>query len=140
MTTAPMLAYHSDKKTKAAILRQLRAHAKADEIVKGKYWQDGKGCAVGCTVHSDQHAEYEVRFGIPQALARLEDTIFEGLPNARAKEWPVAFMSVIKPGADLSRIHWQFLHWTLTDERVNPGIRHLLVRDAIKRCADLMAD
>jgi hypothetical protein len=84
------------------------------------------------------HAEYEPRFGIPQMLARLEDTIFEGLPNAEAKKWPIEFMSAIKPGADLSCVGWQFLHWMLTDEKVNPGINHPLVRDAVRQCADVL--
>lgn len=46
-----MKAYHSDPEVKTAILVQLRAHAEADELVKGVYWKDGKGCAVGCTLH-----------------------------------------------------------------------------------------
>ena len=96
-----MLAYHNDQNLKADILKQLRAHKKADEIVKGQYWENGKGCAVRCTVHSSDHAAYETKFGIPIMLARLEDTIFEGLPNGRAKEWPIQFMSAIEPGADL---------------------------------------
>jgi hypothetical protein len=133
-----MIAYHGNPKVKSNILKQLRAHAKADEIVKGQYWEDGKGCAVGCTVHGSLHAEYEPRFGIPQMLARLEDTIFEGLPNAEAKKWPIEFMSAIKPGADLSCVGWQFLHWLLTDEKVNPGINHPLVRDAVRQCADVL--
>jgi hypothetical protein len=136
MTT--MLAYHGNEAEKVSILAQLRAHHDADEIIKGHYWEGGKGCAVGCTIHSGNHAEYETRFGIPQALARLEDTIFENLPNGTAKEWPLRFMGAIKPGADLSRVSWQFLHWLLTDEAVNPGINHPLVRDAIKQCADVL--
>src|SRR5262245_12955032 len=133
-----MLAYHNRQTDKDAILVQLRAHYEADEIIKGQYWEGGKGCAVGCTIHSGAHVEYEPRFGIPQALARLEDTIFEGLPNGTAKEWPIRFMSAIRPGADLSHVSWQFLHWLLTDEEVNPGINHPLVRDAIKQCADVL--
>ncbi len=133
-----MIAFHNSRKDKSAILSQLRAHAKADEIVKGKYWQGGKGCAVGCTIHSDDHAEYEVRFGIPIMLASLEDRIFEGLPNTEAQKWPIQFMSAITPGADLSRVGWQFLHWLLTDEKVNPGIEHPLVADAVKKCADVL--
>jgi hypothetical protein len=136
--SAVMLAYHGDPKVKRAILKQLRAHAKADELVKGRYWENGKGCAVGCTVHSDSHVAYETQFGIPQMLARLEDRIFEGLPNERAKAWPVQFMAAIKPGRDLSRVGWQFLHWLITDKAVNPGIEHPLVRDAVKRCADVL--
>jgi hypothetical protein len=133
-----MRAFVDTTVTKAAVLRQLRAHAKADEIVKGRYWEDGKGCAVGCTIHSGDHAEYEPRFGIPIMLARLEDDLFEGLPNGQAKAWPVAFMSAIRPGADLSRVGWQFLLWLLTDNKVSPGIDHPLVRDAVRQCADVL--
>jgi hypothetical protein len=133
-----MLAYHSDPKKKIDILKQLAAHRERDEIVKGMYWQEGKGCAVGCTIHSGEHMEYETRFGIPMMLARLEDSIFEGLPNEVAKEWPLEFMGSIKVGADLSRVGWQFLHWLLTDKEVNPGIDHPSVQDAVKRCADVL--
>ena len=133
-----LIAYHNDPSIKTAILKQLKAHAKADEIIKGVYWEGGKGCAVGCTIHSDDHTEYETRFGIPQMLAKLEDCIFEGLPNRKAKAWPIRFMSAIKPGQDLSLVGWKFLHWLLTDKKVNPGIDHPLVRDAIKQCADVL--
>jgi hypothetical protein len=122
------------------ILSQLLHHAQADEIIKGIYWENGKGCAVGCTIHSGDHAEYEPLFGIPQALARLKDCMFEGLPNADAKRWPRRFMSAVRPGADLSRVRWHFLHWLLTDKEVNPWIDHPLVCDAVRRCADLMRD
>lgn len=40
-----LLSYHGDKAVKAKYLRRVRAHEKADEIVKGTYWQNGKGCA-----------------------------------------------------------------------------------------------
>ena len=130
-----MIAYHSDPKLKAAILATLQMHHDADEIVKGRYWEGGKGCAVGCTIYSGNHAEYEVRFGVPQMLAYLEDRIFEGLPNKRAKTWPIEFMGAIEPGADLSRVGWRFLHWLLTDKVVNPGIEHPIVTDAVAQCA-----
>ncbi len=105
-----MLAFHETTVTKPQIIKQLKAHAKADEFIKGKYWEDGKGCAVGCTIHGSNHAEYETRFGIPQMLAKLEDCIFEGLPNDKAKKWPLRFMQAIKPGADLRTVGWEFQH------------------------------
>lgn len=83
-----MKAFHNDPKIKAKYLKRVRAHAKADEIVKGRYWEDGKGCAVGCTIHSSNHSAYETELGIPRILARLEDTLFENLPNVLAKTWP----------------------------------------------------
>ena len=133
-----MLAYRNDPSIKSAILLQLQRHHDADEIVKGQYWERGKGCAVGCTIHSGDHVQYEPRFGIPRVLAHLEDTIFEGLPDAVAKQWPLRFMSAVRIGSDLSLVHWQFLHWLLTDKTVNPGINHPLVRDAVKQCASVV--
>jgi hypothetical protein len=133
-----MLAYHNDHSIKAAIIAELNVHAAADDFIKGKYWVDGKGCAVGCTIKSGDHMEYESRFGIPVMLARLEDRIFEGLPNDDAKAWPIQFMDAIAVGSDLSRVGWQFQYWLLTDKAVNPGIDHPLVRNAIKKCANVL--
>jgi hypothetical protein len=132
-----MRAYHNDHQIKANILAQLAAHRAADQLTKGWYWRDGKGCAVGCTIHSNDHAEYETRFGIPQMLARLEDCIFDGLPNEQAMAWPERFMGAIVPGSDLSRVGWQFLHWLLTESRIG-AFAHPHVRDAVKDCADVL--
>ena len=90
-----MLAFQNPKYPKEAILAQLKAHQAAEEIVKGQYWENGKGCAVGCTIHGAAHGKYESRFGIPAQLAHLEDLIFEGLPNGEAKEWPLRFVRAI---------------------------------------------
>ena len=133
-----MLAYHGNAKEKSAILKQLRAHAKADEIRQGFYWEEGKGCAVGCTLHGSDHAEYEPRFGIPEVLARLEDRIFEGLPNVEAKKWPIAFMSAIKSGADLSDIWPQFAIWLLADPA--KGVIRFAKTDAQRAAIDGVAE
>jgi hypothetical protein len=93
-----MLAYHSDPAIKAHYLARVEGHAAADEIIKGQYWEAGKGCAVGCTVHGGSHCDFERELGIPQMLAWLEDVIFEGLPNRVAKTWPERFLSSISPG------------------------------------------
>lgn len=130
-------AYHNDPQIKADILAQLAAHREADQLVKGQYWRDGKGCAVGCTIHSNNHAEYETQFGIPQMLARLEDCIFDGLPNEQAMVWPERFMGAIVPGSDLSRVGWQFLHWLLTESGIG-AFAHPLVSDVVKQCADVL--
>ena len=132
-----MLSYHSDETIKTRYLARLAAHADADEIIKGRYWEGGKGCAVGCTIHGDTHQDYERELGIPQMLAWLEDVIFEGLPNRLAKAWPERFLSAINPGTDLSRIGWQFLHWLLSESRL-AEFDHPLVKDAVKQCADVL--
>ena len=133
-----LIAYHNDPQIKADILAQLAAHRAADELVKGQYWRNGKGCAVACTIHGSNHAEYETRFGIPQMLARLEDRMFEGMPDEQSQLWPERFMGAIEPGADLSRVGWKFLHWLLTDKSINPGIDHPSVADAVRQCADAL--
>src|SRR3954466_7421798 len=109
-----MLAFHNTTVTKPEIIAQLEAHAKADTIVKGQYWEDGKGCAIGCALESirvirgyasidhSSHATAESETNIPQVVWRLADRIHEGLPNDTAKEWPLRFMQAVNPGADLS--------------------------------------
>ena len=131
-----MQAFLGDPSIKAMYLERVRAHAAADEIIHGKYWEDGKGSAVGCTIHGSDHSKYESVLGIPIALARLEDTLFEGQRNGDDKAFPERFLLAAKVGADLSRVHWKFLHWLLTEELA--GREHPLVRDAIKQCADVL--
>jgi len=111
-----MLSYHNNPGIKAAILRQLSMHREADQLVKGQYWEGGKGCAIGCTLHSGMHMEYETRFGIPVVLARLEDRLFEGLPNKKSQEWPERFMGAIGVGRDLTMVWPRFALWLLTVE------------------------
>jgi hypothetical protein len=132
-----MLSYHSNEAVKARYLARVTAHADADEIVKGSYWQGGKGCAVGCTIHGDTHQDYERELGVPQMLAWLEDLIFEGLPNKLAKTWPERFLVAISPGRDLSPVGWQFLHWLLTESGLGE-YDHPQVEDAVKQCADAL--
>ena len=138
-----MLAFHNDTTIKDNLLAQLQAHYDADEIIKGKYWEGGKGCAVGCTIHSSNYSEYESRYGIPEMLARLKGTIFEGLPNEKAKKWPLRFSNAITPGTDLSRVGYQFMYWNLTENLVlgdsdNVEVQKAIIqcREAIKQCAE----
>jgi len=129
-------AFHSDPALKAKYLDRVAAHEAADEIIHGRYWEHGKGCAVGCTIHGSEHADYETKLGIPQAIAQLEDTLFEGQRNGDAKTFPRRFLAAITPGADLSRVQWKFLHWLLTEELA--ARNHPLVKDAVKACADVL--
>jgi hypothetical protein len=131
-----MLAFHNDPAIKAKYLTRVEAHAAADEIIQGAYWERGKGCAVGCTVHSSLHANYETELGIPRMLAKLEDRLFEGMTNGSAKTFPASFLNAITPGADLSRVGWQFLHWLLSEELASRDDPR--VAQEIKACADVL--
>lgn len=110
-----MKAFYNDPAIKQLYLDRVTAHEKADEIIKGAHWQNGKGCAVGCTIHSGLHLSYETELGIPEVLAQLEDYFFEGLSNEEAKTWPRRFLSAIKVGADLSQVWPKFAIFLLTD-------------------------
>jgi hypothetical protein len=52
----------------------------------------------------------------PTAIAYLGETIFENLPDAEAKLWPLAFADAIRPGADLSGVIPQFMSWLMLDD------------------------
>ena len=121
MNSKTMKAFHGDVAIKAKYIGRVLAHAEADQIIHGKYWENGKGCAVGCTIHGSDHMAYEREGIAPVMLARLEDSLFEGMTNGRAKQFPLQFLSAIKVGADLSLVGWKFLHWLLTE-----GLDHAL--------------
>src|ERR1700753_3407086 len=128
-----LVAFHGSQEEKTAILAQLQAHHDADEIVQGKYWENGKGCAVGCTIHGTDHAAYEPKFGIPMTLAHLEDAIFEGLTHGDAKAWPLRFMTAIHPGTDLSMVWSKFACWMLA------GLSKVKDEACAKAVADVLA-
>jgi hypothetical protein len=139
--TNTLIAYHGDSAIKAEYLARVRAHREADELIHGTYWKDGKGCAVGCTVHSGDHSRYEAELGIPIQLARIEDGLFESLPNGQAMLWPEAFLDAIPVGADLRIAYWQFMHWLLVDptEGVIRFAKADRTKDAIGKVGDLYA-
>ncbi len=99
-----MTAYPN--KDKAMYLARVKAHRKADELVRGIGWESNgqtRGCGIGCTLHTYDHSKYPKLLGIPIQLAYLEDWLFENLPDGHL-EWPERFLSAIIEGADLSRV------------------------------------
>ncbi len=115
--SAPLRAFHGDAAIKAEYLARVERHRLADAIVQGVYWQHGRGCAVGCTIEGSDHARFETELGIPRMVACLEDTIFEGLTAAEARDFPAAVLQAIPVGADLSCVGPQFLLALITRVR-----------------------
>ncbi len=129
--TQTLVAYHGDPELKARFLQELQWHQDQDAIIQGTYGDtdDGgewKGSAVGCSIHSmnringtslstGDHSAYEPTLGIPEWLAHLEDTIFEGLDKPLAKTWPIRFADAIPIGADLAPVRWEFCTFLLQD-------------------------
>ena len=115
--TTVLRAFHNDPKVKEKYLARVRAHREADEIIHGTYWSRGKGCAIGCTIHSSEHSQYETELGIPKWLAYLEDVIFEGLGNSQAQLFPEKFLKAIPIGAVIGDdVQHKFFIWLLTDK------------------------
>lgn len=108
-------AFHGEVAVKEKYVARVKGHAKADEIIKGSYWEGGKGCAVGCTIEGGDHDRYETELGIPKELAYLEDVIFEELPNKEAMKFPLRFLNAIKVGSDLSLVVAKFVIWQFED-------------------------
>jgi len=108
-----MRAFHGKEEIKKRYLERVRGHRLNREIIHGYYWADGRGCAVGATIHGRDLFAYERELGIPASLAGLKDRIFEGMPNADAVRWPEDFLSAIRPGTDLSNVWPLFAVWLL---------------------------
>lgn len=111
-----MLTFHNDPAIKEKFIARVKAHKEADRLVKGQYWENGKGCAVGCTLEGSSHIEYEFQLGIQEWLARVEDRIFEGLPNELAMKWPLEFLEAIPVGKNLSEVWPKFCIFLMLDE------------------------
>ena len=105
----PLLAFHNDPAIKAKYLARVENHILMNNLVHGKGWEGGRGCAVGCTLEAYDHARYPTELGIPEWLARLEDSLFEGMSLEKSKTWPRDFLAAIRPGDDLERIKAPFM-------------------------------
>jgi hypothetical protein len=107
--------------TKKEFVAELVKHQEADDFIRGTYWKNGKGCAVGCSIESvsrlknlelknfSDHEKYPELLGIPEWLAQLEDALFENMALKKSKSWPVDFAEAIHTGADLEKIRVPFL-------------------------------
>lgn len=105
--------------TKDELLKELKWHQEQDNFVRGKYFENGKGCAVGCSLETlnrtkginlifSDHSQYPIHLGIPEWLARVEDEIFEGVSVERSKTWALEFIEAINPGSNLEKIKASF--------------------------------
>jgi len=125
------------------VRNRLESHYDADEFIKGVYWENGKGCAVGCMTESINPYDSSLwdDLGIGLFLPKFCDAIFEGLPNDEAKEWPLRFWTAIESakGKDLGLVHWKFLHWIL-DDQLKKFHTHKIVGEALKEVSKGISD
>jgi hypothetical protein len=131
------VAFKNKPELKEKYVTRMEAHAKADELIQGTYWENGKGCSTGCLMHSSTpHKKMETVLGIPETVAYLNDRIFEGLDKGDAQKFAQDFIRVIPVGADLSLITPKFMVWLMKDLRkYAKGYPDVL--KALKTVADL---
>jgi hypothetical protein len=112
-----MQAYFCDQALKDEFVARMQAHILADEVIQGTSFDNGRGCAVGCTYDEYDHSLGPSRLGFPEWYEHLRGTIFEGLPNERnvdflsikiseAQKWAYDSLNVVKPGVDLEKVKY----------------------------------
>lgn len=95
MKNKQISAWNGLQETKNYYLKRMLAHVKADEIAQGVWWEDGKGCAIGCLLHDDNPSYIETELGIPTWVGYLVEKLFEGLENNDAKSFPIEFIKAV---------------------------------------------
>lgn len=101
-----MSCYHNNPALKTKYVKRMKAHILADELIRGEGWDNGKGCAVGCTFNYYNHVKGAAESGIPEWALRLIDRLHEGVSrDYQYKGEPVAlaFLRSIKSGSDLTK-------------------------------------
>jgi hypothetical protein len=83
--------------TQETFAEMARRHRAADMLLAGNFnMVGGQACSVGCFCHDYglMPGDFEglaKLTGYPEAAHRLQETIFEGLPEAERADWHVAF-------------------------------------------------
>jgi hypothetical protein len=112
-------AFHNDPEFKSQLVAAAIEHRKSDDYIAGAYAEGNgrfRGCSVGCSLHDVQklrgvkvvdHGDHELlaqTLGVPEWLCRLQDSIFEGLPDDKRSRWTERLYAAIPIGADLEPV------------------------------------
>jgi hypothetical protein len=140
-----MLSYKNDPTLKEMFVAEIRRHREEDRIIQRAYEQgsgeDWQGCSVGCAVHSinlmfdkdygrNDHSVYAIELGIPTWLARLQEHLFEHLPQDEAVLFPERFAEAVPVGADLGPVKWQFCAYLMRES--GKVVSGLAISDSLK--------
>lgn len=110
-----ILAFHGEPSLKSAVMDRLREHRRLDTIAQKVYFENGRGCHLGCITHVNDgaHETAERLFGIEQRIGYWLEAIFEGLPPKKCAAWVLESTEAIPAGADLSKCHHHLAVWLL---------------------------
>ncbi len=130
-------AYFNDKTIKEKYVKRIVCHRKADELIHGKYWENGKGCAIGCILEEPEgcHKLFESELGLPVWLAHVVDYLFEAMRNGKAKEFPEQVLKSIKIGVNLDITYHKFCLFLLKEVCKNTG--NEIVKPSIDKVVEL---
>ncbi|TXH09127.1 MAG: hypothetical protein E6R04_09005, partial [Spirochaetes bacterium] len=130
----PVLAFHGNTELREKFVEEMRWHRDQDMILQGSIGEgEGmkwRGCCIACGVHSMSRIEgnkykpydhklWETLIGIPEWMAYVCESIFEGLPEEEAREFPVQFAEAVKCGKDLDLLRPVFSIFVLESIREN---------------------
>ncbi len=139
-------AYFGSEEVKAKYVKRMEDHIKADELIRNVGFEDGKGCAVGCTLDRYSHKGFEDKLGIPEWVAHLIDKLHE---NTSDNVWPsfsINFLKAVKPGVNLDLIKpelMKFILWRNLNRILVIDISDELkeeITSAIRLCIDAQDD
>ena len=104
---------------------EVQRHVAADQVAQGSY----KTCFIGCLAKQKNSPEFIQReYGIPLAVSRIAESIFERLPSDEAPLFFAAFPDAIQcNGKDLNCVGWQFLAAELRSlQPVTPEVQEVI--------------
>ena len=105
-----MKAFHGKQSIKDKYVSRVQEHIRLDNLTKGATGDNGKGCGIACTLDMVyDHSLYPIEIGIPEWMARLEDSLFEGMSLEKSKTFPEVFLKAIDVGADLEKVKTPFI-------------------------------
>jgi hypothetical protein len=126
-------------------LKRVKMHREADTLIRGTGYEgngEGRGCAIGCTLHEYNHEKYAKLIGVQVQVAHLIDWLFENLPSGHL-EWPELVLTALKTGSDTSRVYqdWQVRLQGRNLERIGNGDEpwRLQCTEAVTAVRDLWA-
>ena len=113
--TKQLNSYKGDQNFKQRMVSAIIEDKENERIVKGQYWQDGKGCNVGCGEYAvcqilghkfenRKHKKLAEELEVPEAIFYLGDAIFEGLDVEDSTQFVVDFYTAIPVGQDLKNV------------------------------------
>jgi hypothetical protein len=120
------LSFKSDPLIKQQLIKRMDHHIAADNLLQKATGANGKGCTVWCALNNGElhkgydHSAFPDILGLPEWLARLQDTIFEGLGVDDAKAFSSAWPKAIPVGKNLEPVKWRFCAFVMKEniERV----------------------